>query len=237
MAQPPDEPPTDEQPTVAWTPPDQSTPDAAATPSGASSDAPPPPAPRPDAAPPDTTDTPPTTSDAPADPASPLISWAPSGATTPAGTSPTDAAAAGAAGAAGAASGAIAGWEAPDAGLPPSGVAGYRLAGIGSRVVAWFLDNILIAFLTVLLSAIVFVIVGGAFLDDPFATSAMSAIILTGIEFLYFVGFWTSGAKATPGMRLFKLQIANAADGKRLDIGPAVIRWVALRGPGRRCSS
>ena len=224
MAQPPDEPPTDEQPTVAWTPPEQPAADAPATPSGTSSDAPPP-APLPDAAPPDTSGPPPTTEDAPVDPASPLISWAPSGATTPAGTSPTDAAAAGAA------SAAMAGWEAPDAGLPPSGVAGYRIAGVGSRLVAWFLDNILIGFLTVLLSAIVFVVVGDAFLKDAFATSAMSAIILTGIEFLYFVGFWTGGSGATPGMRLFKLRVVAATGGASLEIGPAVIRWLAFGAP------
>ncbi len=225
MAQPPDEPPTDEQPTVAWSPPDQPSPDAPATPSDAPAiDAPAPDA-RPEATPPDGTAAPPSPEDAPAEPASPLISWAPSGGTTPAGTSPADAAAAGAAG------GAVAGWEAPDAGLPPSGVAGYRIAGVGSRVVAWFLDNTLVAFFSVVVSAIVFAIVGSAFVDDAFATSAMSAIIFTGIEFLYFVGFWTGGSGATPGMRLLKLRVVAAAGEGSLDIGPAVIRWLAFGAP------
>jgi uncharacterized RDD family membrane protein YckC len=53
-------------------------------------------------------------------------------------------------------------------------------------------------------------------------------VVLMGVYFLYFVGFWTGGGKATPGMRIFKLQIANASDGKRLAFGPAVIRWLAL---------
>ena len=215
MAQPPDEPPTDEQPTVAWTPPTEPDDDGPAVPGSA-------PAP---AAPADAPAAPPTAEDPPAEPASPLISWAPSGGTTPAGTSPADPAAAGAA------SGAVAGWEAPDAGLPPSAVAGYKLAGVGSRVVAWFLDNILIAFLAVVVSAIVFAIVGGAFLGDRFATSAMSAIIFTGIEFLYFVGFWTGGSGATPGMRLLKLRLVAANGGASLDIGPAVIRWLAFGAP------
>jgi uncharacterized RDD family membrane protein YckC len=219
MAQPPDE-PIDEQPTVAWTPPDKAADEAEpGTSQGQPPDPPaaPPSAPAPAAAP--------TAEDPGAEPASPLISWAPSGGTTPAGNSPTDA------GAAGAASGAVAGWEAPDAGLPPSGVAGYRIAGVGSRLVAWFLDNILIAFLTVVISAIVFAIVGSAFLDDTFATTAMSAIILTGIEFLYFVGFWTGGSGATPGMRLLKLRLVAAGGSSSLDIGPAVIRWLAFGAP------
>ena len=225
MAQPPDEPPIDEQPTVAWTPPTEAGDGGPAVPGQApASDAPAPVA-RPDAGPPDAAAVPPTADDAPAEPASPLISWAPSGGTTPAGTSPADAAAAGAA------SGAVAGWEAPDAAMPPSGVAGYKVAGVGSRLVAWFLDNMLVAFLAVVVSAIVFAIVGGALLDDPFASSAMSAIIFTGIEFLYFVGFWTGGSGATPGMRLLKLRLVAAAGGGSLDIGPAVIRWLAFGAP------
>ncbi|OGO57736.1 MAG: hypothetical protein A2V85_18445 [Chloroflexi bacterium RBG_16_72_14] len=49
-----------------------------------------------------------------------------------------------------------------------------------------------------------------------------------GIEFLYFVGLWTSSSRATLGMRLMKLQIGNAFDGRTLTMTQAVTRWLAL---------
>ena len=138
---------------------------------------------------------------------------------------------------AGVLSAATVGWVAPPPEPLATGKPGWVIAGVGARIGAYWLDSIVLALAYVI---VLFVLVGvtGADMSEGsptgFAFSGPMTIavyvVATGLYFLYFVGFWTSGAKATPGMRLFKLQIANAADGKRLDIGPAVIRWVALGG-------
>ena len=56
----------------------------------------------------------------------------------------------------------------------------------------------------------------------------ISAVVYIGLEFLYFVGLWTSGDRATLGMRVMKLQIGNAFDGRTLTMSQAVTRWFAL---------
>ena len=134
MTQPPDE-----QPTVAWTPPEEPPDDAepAATPIDAApaeprrarvDAAPAAPIDAPAAA--DPASAPGAPADSPPDAQNPLISWAPSGAAAAGAAGATGAAtgAADAAGAAGAAAtpGAVVGWEPPSSVLPPSAVEGYR---------------------------------------------------------------------------------------------------------------
>ena len=106
---------------------------------------------------------------------------------------------------------------------------------------AWILDGFF-GFVLIFLGAIVF---GdrdrgssAGFGRAPCPSWAYLVVVL-GFYFVYFVGFWTSKGKATPGMRLFKLQVANAADGKRLEIGPAVdpLAGARLRHLDRRRSS
>ena len=59
----------------------------------------------------------------------------------------------------------------------------------------------------------------------------------TAISFVYFVFLWSSGGRATLGMRLLKLQIGNADDGGTLgldDGDQAVVRHGQLAGPAER---
>ena len=105
------------------------------------------------------------------------------------------------------------------------GVAGIEIAGATPRVVAYIVDSILLGLLTGLLFGIVFGIapaIGGQFL--------VQAVIAIAIEAAYFILFWTSDARATLGMRLLKLQVGNAFDGRKLEMGQAVRRWIALGG-------
>jgi uncharacterized RDD family membrane protein YckC len=125
-------------------------------------------------------------------------------------------------------SAATVGWVAPPPEPVATGTPGWVIAGVGVRLGAWILDGVLgfiLLFSLGLAFGIAAVIVG----QDP-ATLPDWTFLLAGLGFyfVYFVGFWTSQGKATPGMRAFKLQVANAADGKRLEIGPAVKRWLAL---------
>jgi uncharacterized RDD family membrane protein YckC len=240
MTQPPDErgpmpqeepsaTPPDEQPTVAWTPPDEpavetpqvdaSPPDATAGDAPVSGDVPI--APATPAAPPVPAEPGVAEPGAPADPQNPLISWAPSG----------GAAAGGAVAGGTPADGAVVGWAAPTDALPPSGVEGYQTAGVGPRIVAWVLDGFLVILAALLLFAILGAVLGPSLFDDEFLLNAMFVVIVLGLEFLYFVGFWTGAAAATPGMRLLALRIVSSPGGGSFEIGPAVVRWLAFGYP------
>jgi len=128
---------------------------------------------------------------------------------------------------AGVLSAATVGWVTPPPQPVATGNPGWVVASTGARFGAYLLDLILSgviigAVLALAVSLAPDLVNGGAMVAMAYSVAA------TGFYFLYFVGFWTSTGKATPGMRLFKLQVANAADGKRLAIGPAVVRWLAL---------
>ena len=48
------------------------------------------------------------------------------------------------------------------------------------------------------------------------------------IQALYFVLLWSSRWRATAGMKLLGLQVANAADGRTLSKGQGLRRWLGL---------
>jgi uncharacterized RDD family membrane protein YckC len=119
----------------------------------------------------------------------------------------------------------------PDAGLPPAPVAGYVLAGVGARLVGIFLDWLLIGVLTLVIWLLIALVAGGSFVEDPVATGALVSVVFTGLGFLYFVGYWTSGRRATPGMRALDLAVVTPVDGHRISVTSAVIRWFLLTVP------
>ena len=57
------------------------------------------------------------------------------------------------------------------------------------------------------------------------------ALIGLGIQYLYFVGFWTSRWRATPGMIGLKMRVVDATSGSTLSIVDATKRWIALGFP------
>jgi uncharacterized RDD family membrane protein YckC len=57
------------------------------------------------------------------------------------------------------------------------------------------------------------------------------SLIGVAIGYIYFVGLWTSGGRATIGMRGLKMRILDANTGTGLSIVAASKRWVALGGP------
>lgn len=240
------------QPTIAWTPP-ESTDDtpladvtptdvsAADTPADTTAAEPPlePPAwPAPETA--ATTPPPPATpweAPASAPPASPIISASPSAPPDPAVGWQQPAAA-----------GPVVAWETPGPAGAAPGREGYVIAGVGARLVAYFLDAIIISIIPTILT--LFVIDYGAMfqqaIDARAATGAATptdfvmtvtpelmlvTLIGLAIQFLYFVGFWTSGGKATPGMRGLRMQVVDAATGSTLSLTAATKRFIALGAP------
>lgn len=259
MTQPPDERPRPDQPageggpenepTVAWTPPESEAanpPDeggvgyAAIPEEGAPAASEPPPAPPA----PDMPTEPPATPESPAEvtppPASPIISAAPSeptsGWATPAAAAPVVHGS---------------GWAVPaTAAAVATTEDGYVISGVGSRIVAWLIDTTLAGFVPGLIGLALFdfqAIARRAFEQaernpggriDPSAYAVpvtldfvLVTLITLGIQYLYFVGFWTSRWRSTPGMMGLSMRVVDAATGGTLSIVEATKRWIALGFP------
>jgi len=135
-------------------------------------------------------------------------------------------------------------WAPPAAAMP-----GLEYAGAFPRLVAYLVDGLILGVIGLLLSIPAWVIaarsidwseiVRGSMAAnrydsiDAFGTgflvaSLIASLIALVIQLLYFVLFWTSGARATLGMRLLGLQVANAADGRTITMGQAVRRWLTF---------
>ena len=135
------------------------------------------------------------------------------------------------------------GWElpAPAAGPPGS----YVIAGVGARLVAYLLDATIVSIIPTLLTILVLDL--RALLDATFEAAqsgttgpttfpvtlglVLVTLIGVGLNFIYFVGFWTSGGRATPAMRLMRMQVVDVVTGGRMELMPAIKRWVLLGSP------
>ena len=120
----------------------------------------------------------------------------------------------------------------PPPGLPRKrmvpGGRGLIYAGVIPRAVAWLLDTFLIAVTSlVVLGVLIAIIVGSPDQGDA-ALSVIAWIGIAVIATVYFMGFWTGPRRATPGMRLLKLQVGFVATGEPLTVRQAALRVVAL---------
>jgi len=99
-----------------------------------------------------------------------------------------------------------------------------------SRLVAYLLDGLVIAPVVYVLLAVVgfdsSTISYGRFPDRNLYVIAtlIGGVINAG----YFVWFWSGGRRATPGQRVFGIQVANAFDGKPLTTSQAFTRWFVM---------
>ncbi len=103
---------------------------------------------------------------------------------------------------------------------------GLVIAGTFTRLVAYAADLLL-------LSAIGVVVDGALGLFDVGRDASLAVVVggvLVGVDFLYFVGLWTSGLRATLGMRMLRLQVVDAVTSKSMSVNDAVLRWLALSG-------
>jgi uncharacterized RDD family membrane protein YckC len=113
--------------------------------------------------------------------------------------------------------------------LPP----GLVFADTPSRIAAYVLDSFLLSALVsippVVLGFYDYSYTGGAY---PELMSRASFIGLTIFSFAmsaaYFLWFWTGGRRATPGQRVFGIQLGNAFDGRPLTMTQAIERWLAM---------
>lgn len=112
--------------------------------------------------------------------------------------------------------------------LPP----GLVFADTPSRVAAYVVDSFLLSALVSIPPALLgfydYSYTGGAY---PEPISRASFVGLTIFSFAmsaaYFLWFWTGGRRATPGQRVFGIQLGNAFDGRPLTMTQAIERWLA----------
>lgn len=135
------------------------------------------------------------------------------------------------------------GWVMPDSLASVSvGIDGYGIAGTGARLVAYWLDALIISIIPIILS---FTTMDWAALLRWARTAdgttpavlpvTLSLVIVTivsaGLSYLYFVGFWTGPGQATPGMRILGMRVMDAAGGTTMSLKAATRRWIGLGYP------
>lgn len=123
----------------------------------------------------------------------------------------------------------VSAWEHGDArverGVP--GAPGWVYAGVGGRIAAWLLDGFFFTiFAVVLLIPFAAILPTGS---DAY-TFASAVVIIVG-SWAYFVLSWRSRGRATPGQRIMRLQVGNAASGRTLTVEQGTSRWFALGSP------
>ncbi len=117
-------------------------------------------------------------------------------------------------------------WAPPATPAATSVAEGVVIATTFPRVVAFFTDTLLLGLIATSVTALL-----GFYNPDRNATLALGlGIAFVGIDFLYFIGFWTSPLHATLGMRLLRLRVLGAQTGGTLSLNDAVLRWIALSG-------
>lgn len=125
-------------------------------------------------------------------------------------------------------------WEAPPNadGIAVPGAPGLIYAGTVPRLLAYLVDGLVVLVIAVVLSIVVGLVVTvvAVSLDLRGGSNAIAtAVGGTGfivLDLVYFVLLWTGRRRATFGMRLLRLQIGNASDGRTLTGEQAVKRWI-----------
>jgi uncharacterized RDD family membrane protein YckC len=117
-------------------------------------------------------------------------------------------------------------WAAPLARPAAPLTEGLVIAGVFSRVVAYAID----AFFLGTFNLAIFGLLGLYSNDANDTVALIVSVGLIAIDFVYFVGLWTSGWQGTMGMRLLRLRVLGATSAQTIPLNDALLRWLALSG-------
>jgi uncharacterized RDD family membrane protein YckC len=111
-------------------------------------------------------------------------------------------------------------WEGPE---PEAGPApGIQFASPGARLVGYIVD-IVIQFLAFLVVAVLSIVLTA--IVPPFAIVGFLAIVAISVG--YFPYFWVQSGQ-TPGMSIMRIKVVRDADGGPIAWGPAILRWIGF---------
>ncbi|HET8784313.1 MAG TPA: RDD family protein [Candidatus Limnocylindrales bacterium] len=108
---------------------------------------------------------------------------------------------------------------------------GLVFADVYTRFAAYFLDGVLLAALVSIPPAVLGLYdYASTYPPEPMPRPTFVGTTIFGlaIQAAYFLWFWTGGRRATPGQRVFGLQVGNAFDGQPLTMPQAITRWLAM---------
>jgi uncharacterized RDD family membrane protein YckC len=109
--------------------------------------------------------------------------------------------------------------------------AGLVFSDSYSRFAAYFIDSVLLSVLVSIPPTLLGLYdYASTYPPEPMsrATFVGTAIFGAAVQAAYFLWFWTGGRRATPGQRVFGLQVGNAFDGQPLTMTQAILRWFAM---------
>src|SRR3954447_20459620 len=120
-----------------------------------------------------------------------------------------------------------------------AGPGGVALADAPSRLIAMFIDLIILGIIGFIVNTIMTGILGDNYLGifglsyrtPSLISSLVTVIIMLAVTGAYFIYMWTRMAGATVGMRLMKLSVRDQATGGPLTQNQAITRWLFLGAP------
>jgi len=118
---------------------------------------------------------------------------------------------------------------------PVAGPAGYVYGDVPNRAIAYIIDYVVMAIIGLILAAITLGVLGtratNGLQEATVASSLVGSLLSYAVIAVYFWYTWTK-MRGTVGMRLLSMQIGNETDGQTLTNNQAMIRIVAMFGPG-----
>jgi uncharacterized RDD family membrane protein YckC len=132
----------------------------------------------------------------------------------------------------GPADGPVVPWSAPAAPVAATTVVGGSaaegvvIARVFPRVVAYFIDSLLLFAVARAVSIVLGLNNTNSDLTLVFILGAAFVVV----DLVYFVGLWTSRWQATIGMRLLRLRVLDAATAGSLRPNDGLLRWIGLAG-------
>ena len=109
--------------------------------------------------------------------------------------------------------------------------AGLVFADTPSRIAAYLLDAVLLSVIGSIPPAVLGLYdyaYSSVYQPMPRETFVGVTVFTFAVQTAYFLWFWTGGRRATPGQRVFGIQIGNAFDGRPLTMTQAIERWLAM---------